>query len=324
MEVNKLIQIVTKSNKNNNTEFYEESINILENLNEKVIYEIPNDEYILEPIRLYLLANMYYIYLCSLKDIKKDMIHRKLPLNKTGINNLFAQLRAIEKYNTSELCKKGNSYMYNVCVVISPKQLYYSNLIRVKNKYSNISLLFGYESIEILNHQNMDMLCNNKKVLYKIQTFYKMHSKLDSKLKDNIILHSRSVIPILGTISNMKIEIITNIMEQDFYKTMEKRLKPYTNVYIFDDRLEKSGKTYTGYLYGLYNEYIPRLDYIKNLKELLVNPRHYFHFMGIKFMSISLRMRQLENESTISAFVQLILLNEINDYRTNNSFKFLI
>ena len=99
------------------TKFYDDCLDDLKKLSkDKYIKEIPENKYIIEPIRLFLLEhqNEYNIYVGSESiihniNIAETTTYRKIRINDKGKYNLLKQLYANDQKDIQKLCTYYNS-----------------------------------------------------------------------------------------------------------------------------------------------------------------------------------------------------------------------
>ena len=157
MEVNNIITVVKNKNNVTPTRFYNSCLEKLSELEDKIIYNIPEDKHILESVRLYLVNTDHDIYVADTSILEPKMIHRTFDLNEKAKNNLLHQIYAINAQKVQGLCEDHNIDIDDVCCIISKDKI---SGIKVRDRYAGLGLLLGVESLRILDHQNLNRFCS--------------------------------------------------------------------------------------------------------------------------------------------------------------------
>lgn len=314
------------------TNFYAECENYLKDKDGQ-LYEIPENKYILEPLRLFLIYQdtPLKLYLCKeLPSEIENYCYRKLTLSSSAQNCLRKQIAAIKGESFSKLCDTTTLYPVNY-FVISNQNI---NGEELKYCFENISLLLGIKSLEMLEYQNIDRLCSfikseNKSIqkgLKPFFDFYNIYNKLSIIEKERILIFSGCVLTVLGTIYTDDVDIMyigSNIFSANNnitkFKDKVKGNKNYDYHIIYKDRVEKHDSTRVrNYLFKWFTKGWPRLGGVASIFDVVVDPEHHFHFMGMRFISIELTVQRTQKRSSAAAYVDLLLLEKMNNYTKTN------
>lgn len=331
------------------TSFYAKCVEYLKSLGDKemVISIIEPTAYLLEPLRLYFInGNMpEYLYLASeLEDTDSYAYsYRVLSLTEKSQDALLRQINAIRLTSMNGLCKDpeesetsseataSSSFSADNLIkyfIISAVKINNVDYFRIPSNYATLSLLLGIKSLDILRHQNLDRFCgyinsSNKtiqKELKPLFDFYKFHNDLTTIEKERILVFSGSVLTILGTVYTNDVDLMyialgENHNEIESFKRKIKTNKDYDAHLIFKDRIEKtSSSKVRGYLFDWFTRGWPQMDGANNIFDVVADPRHHFHFMGIKFISLELTIKRIQKRAYASSYVDLIMLEKFNDY----------
>ena len=196
----------------------------MENYSEEKINKISQNKYVLESIRINLLYNDYYVYLCDKKylteKIENNYTWREYDdkylnrLTNANINirktkfNMLQQIYAIENNNSQFICKKHIYDIINPIIIFSKENIEAdNNLIKIENKLSVSNFMLGVESIKMLEHQDLERFCDyftstkteiNKSLLI-FGNFYNYYLSLTNEMKERLIIISGMISYSLGT-----------------------------------------------------------------------------------------------------------------------------
>jgi len=321
------------------TSFYVSCVDYLKRLSNKElpIYEIYNDAPFLESLRLYLINNEpRYMYLTSnLPDRDTSTYcYRELPLNEKSRQNLLIQLNAIKGQTMMDLCTPFVLPAETIkFLIISDNPM--PNAYQITSNYASISLLLGIKSLDILRYQNIDRLCdyinsvdpNIQKELKSLFDFYNFYNNtLTIDEKERILVFSRCVLTVLGTVYTNDVDLMYVAVGNNYnnIETLKKKIKINKNYdahLIFKDHIEKTATDKVkNYLFDWFTKGWPMLDNANNIFDVIANPEHHFHFMGIKFISLELTVKRIQKHVYTSSYVDLIMLEKFNDYKTKICF----
>jgi hypothetical protein len=356
MNTQSIINSVIKHNNKLGTQFYKECIDKLKRCDPIIYNKIPEDKYILESIRVHLIYNNHDIYICDSSLInsvfdKKNITYREFDkINKKSVDNMLHQIDAIEFKSMKGIC---NNYQFDIntpCLIIIENNNIGNNnskiikdnsnkLIKITNKLEIVNLMLGIESIKILGHQDLKRFCNfidlatelssdiNKSVTM-FNRFYEFYNTLETKFKERMILVSGSVLHSIGTTYTSDVDIIYygENQSKDEIQELETKLKNYNKIqndcdyYIIFNKSIISREKVGGYFYDWIYEKWPSLVGKDNMVEVMADPEHHFHFMGMKFMSVQLIIERLLLRAAPAAFVDLVMLKKINNYDSDPCF----
>lgn len=318
------------------------------------IYEIENVNYVLEPMRLYFINSNVplYLYLSNnlpqmANESKFKYAYRKLALTVKSQDALFRQINAIKlgtlkglcsdeddtDSNTEEITRLSfngtNSVKY---LLISLDQVPSDNIknlyFKVPSNYATLSLLLGIKSLDILEYQNLDRFCgyinsDNKTILKELKPlfdFYDFHKDLTTIEKERILVFSGCVLTVLGTVYTNDVDLMYIAVGEkhdgiEEFKRKIKTNKDYDAHLIFKDHIEKTAPNKVrSYLFDWFTRGWPQLDNANTIFDVVADPEHHFHFMGIKFISLELTVKRIQKRAYSSSYVDLIMLEKFNNY----------
>lgn len=291
-----------------------------------------NHTLVLEPLRLYV-DSMFDNYVCFITDVSVLMDQTKGPLIRKNSmirdlsflsikarDNLLRQLYVIE---TEDL---ENFLEDDVVIKIYPKinQLVFiiaSNkdnkfnmnlviddidFIPVKNK-SSLHLLMGKEVLRFLEKQDLDRFVNYMKstdhhVVKSTNMFkqiFEMNKNISSKplICDRMMMFSGFVMHSLGTSYTGDADMMywaKNLSHEDI-QYVKSVFSGYNKIELF-----------------IYDDKDTNLDYVG---DLITDPEKHYYFVGIKILCIKSYLRRLYMRGSPSSFVDLLMLNRINNIR---------
>jgi hypothetical protein len=337
MNINLLINTLKDKNKNFKTKFYNKTIKILENINydKKELPIIFNETdygsyspYILEAYKQFLIKNYNNLecYLISNLESSIDsqnddniVFIRTIVLTSKAAENLFKQIIVLENNSIDGFMKNPRSYE-KFTSFMSGKFMF---MIKYKNKpaYSDmldkytsylipseiIALFFlGIETFDFLEHQNMEHLLSfinsnvfqHKKSTKHFKDILNLSVTIDFDTRDRTILFSGIILQVLGANYTKDIDII--------YYTQN------ASEYAINNMKDFSTKHENTFDFKMYDN---KGDNVENTLEIMVDPLQYFYFLGMKFMSVSQFMQRCYMRSVSGSYVDLIMLNKINNYQ---------
>jgi len=318
------------------TSFYSKCVNYLKNSTDKdkPIYEVSNNPYILEPLRLYLLKNPMYLYLSDVLPDQKDIAFREYTFTEKSIIVLLKQIQAIQKKSMLSFCDNVN--------LVDIKYLLISDVpldskIQIQNNHASLSLLLGIKSLEILEYFNIERICDNLRECSDLIDFYRAHDTLTTTEKERtIILDVLTMIGNVKLIGNAKlIDSEKNIIplyaslgasHNDIRMYQQKIMKTNQFYYIlFKDRVEDKNKNVQNdNVFDYLTKELPSLEKIANIYDVIADPTYHFHFMGMKIISLELYVQYIKKQSRTNDFVSLLSLEYYNNYQTKICFPNLV
>ena len=343
MIINELINYLKEYKTDPKYTFYKDALIKLEKLQQELItkneklHRIQQKTYLLEPLRIYLLSDKakdYNIFLSNKKH--PDCIYIKYTLTDKEIDNFLTLIVLTEEYNSnilkfkeidiSDIKNKLNNSK-NIYLNITNKNINDKNIYQIKNRYDSLTFLCGIESINILKYQRLDRI----KKFFDIPDAYKVYNYLQKyneylhtltyKDRDDYIIHSGSVLEVLGTTFTRDVDIIVNKYNftgndaQNFIKDTSKK---YDEIDI--SVINKDGDYYTEqdkeplkYKKQWFTYQLPAMDGAKDIFDVMINPVFNFCFAGMKFMNINLTIQRFLTRSSISSMADLLILYEVNN-----------
>lgn len=326
--------------------FYRKIIDKLEKLEEKYIYDI-NNPYFLEAVRINIsYHNEYHIYFNNENVLTYSS--RKLYLSEYQLYNLFYQCFAIDDNNNyKNLCydNKKNSKIESiikklkkdqkkfVMYVIFSKIKLDDYLYKTNKNYEIGGIVLGIDSLKFLQHQRIDRLCkllfsNNpdiRKVMeIMVQYNYSLY-KLNWIERERFVIFSGATLQALGTTYTRDVDIliIANKKDKSYIETINDIL---LNLDVDYSVLLNDGNWYSrNYVLSLTDLKIrpyqkiwftfefPMLSGAHDIFEMITNPKHFFFFMGMKFLSIESFIQRSKKRAFPESFVDLISMEKFNN-----------
>lgn len=333
-------------NDNKQLVFYKKCIDYITDLKIDFIDKITNDEHFLESIRITILMNpnKYHIYLYDKK--KKNTTNYTIKLNDEMKDKLLTQLICITKYNNLldivnvELddikIKFEKKYDFNyINIIVSDKKIDFKDeYYELKNYYEITGYIFGVDIFNLLKYQRLDRLidfiqCDNKEatnVMEMLNRYIIFLQKQDWQVKDRIMVFSGVVFTALGLTYTRDIDLLIlseksndAVKDMDLIKCSNCDTEPHvllednnwykeSNNQIISYKYQKNWLTYT----------MPNLVGAEDIFETVSNPKYYFIFMGIKFVSVDMNIKRFLSRVNPCSIADLIMFKKYNNYDFNN------
>lgn len=334
MDISDIIKSVQNKNEEIETAFYKECINVLENLKNKKIYRIEENKYILESVRIHVTANLekYNIFVGG-DEPTSTMIFRKLSISEKGKNNLLKQINALENNSVNDICLSNKfQFDYLYCIISEKKSDLSDKYVKLKNKRDSLKLLLGIETLSFLEHQDLDRFCNYlksndpkiKRSTTMFNDFYHFYKELDEDTQYRMMIFSGYVLHSLGTTYTADTDIIyygegESVDKIRQIKEMLDKNSDYEYSIIYDKSVIQREES-RSYVY-LWMSYLwPNIIGVSSIKEVLVDPEYHLYFFGIKMINVQMTIERLILRASPSSFVDLIMLDEINGYKSEPCF----
>lgn len=289
------------------TNFYKKCEEVLNDSTENLDSRLFENRYFVESLRLFMLDNFdkFYFYLAdSINfDLNEKYLIRDLNFDHSTRYNLLKQLHVLETNNLDTfLLDLPDSY--NLCkyFIISDHDL---NLdFKLTNKLSlNLFLCTNYE---FLKHQNVDRFAQylqstDPYVVKSVNMFKDIHTLFnkirttDSDTYDRLMLFSGFVLHTLGTTYTSDAD--TMYLAKDLPKS---KIDEINELFDSNEKIECF----------VYTESDDNIDYIS---ELFTDPDKHYYFLGLKIIGIKNHIKRLYRRASPSSFVDLIMLNKINN-----------
>jgi len=282
------------------------------------------DKHIVEPFRLFFYREFtkYYFYCIDyypdslISSIIEHCIIHKLDLISDNARiNLLRQLDVLENddiYRFKQDIPNNLKNIKNILFVASSIDLSseINNLnmhfVPLKNKRS-LNLFLNNYTLTFLKHQDLDRFTNYlssadnyvQKSVMMFKNVYNLFKRIELRdvlSYERLMLFSGFVLHTLGTTYTTDADVIYNGrgLTNDKIKSMTDELDTLSDIEYF-----------------VYTDRDSNIEYIS---DLITDPdRHYF-FLGMKIINISSHIRRLYQRASPSSFVDLIMLNKINEY----------
>jgi SAM-dependent methyltransferase len=344
MIITELIEFLTEYKTDSKYTFYKDALNKLIKLKEELdktntkINRIQQKSYLLEPLRIYLITGKYNIFLSNKKH--KDCNYIKYTLTDKEKNNFLSLVVLTEELN-SDILKFREIDITNISKILNDKNIYLNftksnldnkNIYEIKNLYDSLSFLLGIESINILKYQRLDRIKDflNKPESYKVYEILQQYNNyihtLSNKDRDDYIIHSGSILEVLGTTYTRDVDVIVN---KSIYDANGSRqfIKDITSKYkeIDISVIDKYGEYHTintneplKYKKNWFTYQLPSMDGATDIYDVMINPVFNFYFAGMKFFNVNLTIYRFLNRASISSMADLLMLYEINNLDIRN------
>jgi hypothetical protein len=313
------------------------------------IVKIPENEYLLEAIRVHVCNHDYTIVIDGKMGNTLDKFpHRIIHLQYNALYNLLIQANAIGNKDISALqpnkhiekiIKKlpMSSSGYTIIVgfltsaeakntSLLDKSLYYSNqVIDLSGLVLGINI-FKFLQIQDITryHKIWGMSDEASKVKTKLTDFYNRSQKLNWKLKNSILIFSGTVLHILGLNYSDDIDLLMIANKED--SKLPERIKQtfgylsdkYIDIYYYlkDKKWinprEKESREYRNqwFTYTMAN-----LGGADDIFDVLCNPRYHFYFMGIKFVTVETTLQKKRRRNNPFDYIDFIMLERLFDIK---------
>ena len=344
MIITELIEFLTEYKTDSKYTFYKDALNKLIKLKEELektntkINRIQQKSYLLEPLRIYLITGKYNIFLSNKKH--KDCNYIKYTLTDKEKNNFLSLVVLTEELN-SDILKFREIDITNISKILNDKNIYLNftksnldnkNIYEIKNLYDSLSFLLGIESINILKYQRLDRIKEflNKPESYKVYEILQQYNNyihtLSNKDRDDYIIHSGSILEVLGTTYTRDVDVIVN---KSIYDANGSRqfIKDITSKYkeIDISVIDKYGEYHTintneplKYKKNWFTYQLPSMDGATDIYDVMINPVFNFYFAGMKFFNVNLTIYRFLNRASIASMADLLMLYEINNLDIRN------
>lgn len=320
MNINEIILSLNKYRKEEfDTQYLRDTIDYFKNLKNN-IEEITDDEKLLTGIRLNLLYNetKYFVYFSNNKP-HNVLCYRKIKLSQTAANNLQNQLYGMNN-NTMIICEKIISKYTTFYFYINDTEIETEKNNRIiHNYYELINIYLGILSLYFLEHQNLNNYCSEL-ILKNSNEFFKELLNMKNIIKDftwqekdRCLIFSGSIYHFLGTLYTQDLDIIYVSNNDKTYMKYMNLLKNYDCHFILEDKVIKTNNESLPYLNKWLKYDLPQLGNIDNIYTLLINPKHYFHFLGFKCYDILANIKRTLSRSNTFSLIDLILLKKLNN-----------
>lgn len=349
MIINELINYVKSYKTDPKYTFYKDALIKLEKLQKDLItkneklHRIQQKTYLLEPLRIYLLSENAKDYNIFLSDKKhKNCIYIKYTLTDKESNNFLTHIILTEEFESnilklreidiSDIKKKFTQNIIYLNITDSKENINYKNIYKIKNLYDSLTFLCGVESLNILKYQRFDRIkefLNNTesyKVYELLQEYNEYLHTLSNKDRDNYIIHSGSILEILGTTYTRDVDVIVNNTTDDT-QTVRRYIQNMNNKYkeIDISVIDKNGDYHTKnleeplkYKKLWFTYQLPSMDGATDIYDVIINPIFNFCFAGMKFMNINLTVKRFLTRASISSMADLLMLYELNNLDIRN------
>ena len=296
------------------SEFLGETISYFKSLREPIV-EISDNPYLLAGVRLTLFYNLdRYHFEISNRKQRNFIMYRKFTLKEDVSRKLFLQLEAIVE-NSVELCKRDEDVYFKTVyfgVVEGPEENPYF--------YEIDSMFLSLQSFYFLEHQNLERYCQleksgkSKVVLDEFSLLKRKIEDLDWRVKDRLFIYSGGVFQFLGVIYSEDIDLIY-VSKDESYDDVD-GFEEFFDLHIVTPKRvievcdEKAGKKTLAYKDALYRSTIARYVGVNNIYEMILDPNHYFHFIGVKCIDLFSSIYRNNARSNAFTMIDLVLMKE--------------
>ena len=268
---------------------------------EKIV-TIEESPYVIEPLRLYikrqLLSTQYYFFLTDHFPLNiGEVMVRELPLHGEKVYRVL-------------------SFRLAIPLLKNPKYLVISlndkvEGIQVESNYENISYLLGIASFDVIKYHNVDGI--EGATLEKFREFAKITSPLERErllitgdIQLDLLGHGNKYNPkiaglMIGTGEAFK--FMTAFKSKNVQNTKFRYVMSNT---IFNDAFAKEGN----FVNVLYNKGLPQYVGEQSILDILCNPQHHHHYMGIKLVCLDLLCFKYIKAATAMSYYNLLLLEK--------------
>lgn len=313
--------------------FYKQCIEYVNgNIKNEKIDMLEFNEHLLESVRLTVILNMgkYHIYLSN----KANSEHTSylLDIDNEMKDKLLYQLVCVSEFNDimalgNKLTMPNIDFDNGMYVIIATDELKMdANYYKLNNLYEASGYLFGIESMNIIKYQRLDRIIDfinqageGKQLYILLNNFLKLLQSYDWEKRERIIIQSGAMFQAIGLTYTRDIDLL--ILAEDKTPEQVKTLNYNKTADLDIDSavLANNGEWYTGnkvykYKRNWFTYILPSLGGAEDIFEVFNNPKYYFFFMGIKFMSLDLNIKRFVSRSNPNSLTDLIMLEKINNY----------
>ena len=280
---------------------------------------ISDNEYELFGLKIHLLYNLNnFKFYFSEKEPKEYLILRKIKLSENQANNLINQLSGIAKDNIIICDKLRTDKRLFYFFVLDKRKEEYSDDELKNDLYEYISLFLGLHVFYFLEHQNLENYCdenilnNSKEALSQLKNYTKIYKKLKWNEKDKFLIISGMIYQFLGTIYTQDLDLYY-IANNSMYKYFFNKMRNFDIHYVLEDRIVRPKKKAFDYELNWIKYESPNLVNVDNIYELILNPKHHFHFFGFKCVDIILTIQRSMKRNNAFTVIDLMLLKSLNN-----------
>lgn len=324
MDIQDIIKNVELHLKTNDFPFFRKCLKKLKSKN-KHITNVYDDPYIMTSIKINILHEKgYKIYFTYQKP--KNLCYREFNMSNSTFAKLMAQCEFIhgdENFCKNKKWKKEQDIFYTVFA-----KKYDQNVFFTTDKLYEIgSVVLGIDSLVLLEHQNFENFCKIWHSSYHhveymrkmIRAYLKIIAKLDWHDKERVMIFSGMVRQMLGTTYTADIDTIIVLPERNIKDVEKKIIDRYETIEDFDYHIltdDKEWHKQKGKVLKYQKEWLthmlPQLGGAEDIFEVICNPVHHFHYMGMKFISVEHTKQRMISRKTAGVFPDAIMLKELN------------
>lgn len=334
-----ILDHVDKYSKLNKSYFYDDIKTNIKNYPE-IIFEIDENPYLLEAIRIFInYDDGWHISLSSEPIV--DSVFRKVLLTDNQVKNIISQINAL---NDDDIKKLNNP---NVDILDEKTNLYHfilhknpitnkKILVTSNNVFGSSNIALGIDTLNVIKHQRLDrfneyLLSKKKDIVECFRLFQAHYDKMKNisfNLNDKIMIFSGMTLLPLGLSYTIDVDLIVTLYNQSIpnlfimYKYFGK--KDYDCHILLPDgiwyKMDVTNKYDNKYNYKIMNYQqqwltydLPNLFGAKDIYEVFSNPKYHFHFMGLKFMCLEGFIARSIVRGSQDSFIDLIEMNKVNN-----------
>jgi hypothetical protein len=352
MKVADVIKDVIDYQRTLDHKFYKVAIQHLKKIKTDIV-KIPENEYLLESIRVHVCNHAYTIVIADEKTGNgfDKFPHRIIQLQYNALYNLLIQANAIGTKDMDAL--QPNNHIKQIIKKLPMVNGKYSIIVgfltsseATKNKalldkclyYSNqcvdlSGLVLGINIFKFLQMQDItrfhkiwSMSDEAGKVKTKLTDFYNGSQKLNWQLKNSILIFSGTVLHILGLnysddidllmIANKEDSKLPETIKQTFGYLSDKYIDIY--YYLKDKKwLNPREKEAREYRKQWFTYTMANLGGADDIFDVLCNPRYHFYFMGIKFVTVETTLQKKRRRNNPFDYIDFIMLEKLFDIKVS-------
>lgn len=303
---------------------------------DSLFYEVPFDPYIYESCKITLCTynSKYFVYLDN--EQRENCTNIKLSIDNEQLPSLLKQLVCITEYNDIlslaqnidipkiEFIPNGNETI--LYFVISDKK---RDGYQLKNLYEISYYIFGIEENTLLKYQKMDRIIKfitdqgqSHKIISRFNDYLKVLQTYSWQERERMIIHSSAIYLAYGTTYTRDIDLLV-LAETKSPQYAEKIVADLTSQKIdidvsvlADDNDWHSPKNRIFKYKNIWLTYVlPNMAGAGDIFEVISNPKFYFGFMGVKFVSLEINLIKFLQRSNPNSLTDLIMFENINGYK---------
>jgi hypothetical protein len=229
------------------------------------------------------------------------------------------------------MCNELSTDVRDFYLIVSPTDT--ANMTKISRDlyYDYVNIFCSLQLPVFLQYQNLKNYCH---LFSKAPKFLEMFTQVRKYIqtlpwyeREKIMIYSGACAHFMGTIYTEDVDLVYvagKSYDKEICETLVKKYDVDLHV-IFPTKVvelkdEMKGKQTLQYKNNFYRKEMPGFVGVSSMEEILLNPRHNFTFMGIKFMDFMISIRRNLSRSSALTIIDTLLLKRINNIDTFGEF----